>query len=221
MSERFVIVDTREVEEAPKIAEALRNNGVVVEERLLEAGDYITGNKIIERKSSLDLIHSIANRRLWEQLEKLKSAEGYTPVLLVENPLTLIQKFTKWNLRSVCGLVASIELDWGVPILWAPNRTWTVAYLLSLSRPREERAHPLRLVPKGEESLESIRASVLCGIPGVSTVRARALVSHFRTLRRLAEASVREIAEVEGVGPKTATKIWEVFNLDERLLDEI
>jgi Fanconi anemia group M protein len=218
MSEkRFVIVDTREVEEAPSIAEALERNGVAVERRFLDAGDYITGDKIIERKTTLDLIHSIADRRLWAQLEKLKSAQDYRPLLLVENPLTLIQKFTKWNLRSVCGLLASIELDWGVPILWAPNRTWTVATLLSLCRPQEGRAHPPRFVRK-EASLGQIRVSVLCGIPGVSAVRARALVEHFGTLSKIAGAPVEKIAEVEGIGPKTAAKIWEVFNLDEGLL---
>jgi len=210
-------VDTREFEEAPSIAEALKKNGVVVEKRFLDAGDYVTGDKIVERKTTLDLIHSIANRRLWTQLEKLKSAQGYKPLLLVENPLTLIQRFTKWNLRSVCGLLTSIELDWGVPILWAPNRTWTIATLLSLCKPQEERAHPPRFVRK-ETSLDEIRVSVLCGIPGVSAVRARALVEHFGTLSRIAEAPVEKIAEVEGIGPKTAAKIWEVFNLDEKLL---
>jgi Fanconi anemia group M protein len=55
---------------------------------------------------------------------------------------------------------------------------------------------------------------VVEGLPGVSAVRARALLRHFRTLRNLFNASVERLMEVEGVGRKTAEKIYEVANLE-------
>ena len=52
-------------------------------------------------------------------------------------------------------------------------------------------------------------ASTLDSIPGLGEIRRKALLRHFGSLRRLAGASVEEIAEVPGIGARTATAIAE------------
>jgi excinuclease ABC subunit C len=56
--------------------------------------------------------------------------------------------------------------------------------------------------------------SALDGIPGLGDVRRKALLRHFGSLRRLRAASVDEIAQVAGIGPRTAEVI--VSSLAER-----
>jgi len=62
------------------------------------------------------------------------------------------------------------------------------------------------------EKLEDYALMVVESLPGVSAVKARALLRHFKTLRRLFNASVEELASVEGIGPVTAKKVWELAN---------
>ena len=47
-------------------------------------------------------------------------------------------------------------------------------------------------------------ASALDGVPGLGETRRKALLRHFGSLKRLAAATVDEVAEVPGIGPRTA-----------------
>lgn len=56
-------------------------------------------------------------------------------------------------------------------------------------------------------------ASVLDEIPGVGSKRKKALLKHFgMSLKKMMEASIQEISEIEGISPDTAQKIWEYFH---------
>ena len=50
-------------------------------------------------------------------------------------------------------------------------------------------------------------ASALDDVPGLGEVRRKALLRHFGTLKRLSAATVEEIAEVPGIGQRTAGAI--------------
>jgi excinuclease ABC subunit C len=61
--------------------------------------------------------------------------------------------------------------------------------------------------------------SVLDTIPGLGELRKRALVRHFGSARRIREASVEELAEVKGIGPKYAELLRRYLDRDEELED--
>jgi excinuclease ABC subunit C len=48
---------------------------------------------------------------------------------------------------------------------------------------------------------------VLDDVPGLGEVRRQTLVKHFGSLRKLRGAEVAEIAQVPGIGPRTAAAI--------------
>lgn len=54
-----------------------------------------------------------------------------------------------------------------------------------------------------------MRASALDAIPGLGPARRTELVKHFGSVKKIKAASVEEIQEVDGVGPKLATTIYE------------
>jgi excinuclease ABC subunit C len=54
--------------------------------------------------------------------------------------------------------------------------------------------------------------SALDGIPGLGATRRKALLAKFGSLKRLRAASVEEISEVPGIGPRTAAAIVAAIN---------
>ena len=54
-------------------------------------------------------------------------------------------------------------------------------------------------------------ASALDAVPGLGETRRRALLKRFGSLKRLSAASADEIAEVPGIGPRTAAAVVEAL----------
>jgi len=218
VAEPRIVVDSRESVAVPKIVSGLKDMGVKVRVELLEAGDYyILGENpvLVERKHVTDLVGSVRTRRLWSELDAIKRAEA-EPLLLVEGSLALIEKFTSWNPKSIVGVINSIILEWNVPVVTVPSQRWTVIYLTSLaedlSREKKAKVYPLRVKEKATRP-EDYTRMVVEGLPNISGQRAINLLKHFGTVRNIANASVEELTEVEGIGRKIAEKIYETFNL--------
>jgi excinuclease ABC subunit C len=54
--------------------------------------------------------------------------------------------------------------------------------------------------------------SVLDDVPGLGPVKKKAVLAHFGSLKKVAGASVAELAEVPGIGPVQADQIWQFLN---------
>ncbi len=80
-------------------------------------------------------------------------------------------------------------------------RTSPALYLLQHLR---DESHRTALRAHRSRRSKAQTASVLDNIPGLGPVRQKALLEHFGSLKRLADASVEEISSVPGVGEKTA-----------------
>ncbi|HZD02554.1 MAG TPA: excinuclease ABC subunit UvrC [Actinomycetes bacterium] len=80
--------------------------------------------------------------------------------------------------------------------------------LYLLQRVRDE-AHRFAIAYHRKLRGRSMTRSVLDGIPGVGEARRKELVRHFGSVRRLAQASVDEIAAVPGFGPRLARTVWD------------
>ncbi|MGV2386463.1 MAG UNVERIFIED_CONTAM: excinuclease ABC subunit C, partial [Thermobifida fusca] len=109
---------------------------------------------------------------------------------------------------AVCGLAKRLEEVWlpgeeGPIIL---PRTSEGLYLLQ--RVRDE-AHRFAISYHRRKRAKALTASVLDDIPGLGPVRRAALLKHFGSVRRLAQATAAEIAEVPGIGERTAQTIYE------------
>jgi len=208
-----IVVDTREATKKGSLVEKLREKAEVAIDTL-EAGDYfvVPSGFLVERKTVLDFVHSVRDGRLWGELKKMKDSNA-VPLLLMEGPLSLLQKFTKWNPSSVSSLVISVEVDWGVPVVWAPNASWTVTYLFSLLRRAKERdrSYPLRVVKK-DVPLWLLQRDILSGFPHISSVKAEAMLREFGSLRRVFNASEPELRRVEGVGEVIAKELIKILD---------
>lgn len=106
----------------------------------------------------------------------------------------------------VCGLAKRLEEVWvpGQPDPVILPRTSEGLYLLQ--RVRDE-AHRFAIGHHRSRRSKSMVESTLDAVPGLGEVRRRTLLRHFGSLKKLREASVDEIAEVPGIGPRTAAAI--------------
>jgi excinuclease ABC subunit C len=85
------------------------------------------------------------------------------------------------------------------------------AELFLLARIRDE-AHRFAITFHRKLRRERNFQSVLEEIPGIGEGRKRTLLRHFGSLRRVREAALAEIAEVDGFGPKQAGAVFEFFH---------
>jgi excinuclease ABC subunit C len=78
--------------------------------------------------------------------------------------------------------------------------------LYLLQRIRDE-AHRFAITHHRSRRSKSMVESVLDDVPGLGEVRRRTLLKHFGSLKKLREAELEDIAQVPGIGPRTATAI--------------
>src|SRR5512142_1077876 len=87
------------------------------------------------------------------------------------------------------------------------------AELFLLTRLRDE-AHRFAITFHRKLRRSRNFQSVLEEIPGIGSGRRQALLPQLGSLRRVKEASVEELAAVEGFGPKAAQAVWDFFHRD-------
>jgi excinuclease ABC subunit C len=106
----------------------------------------------------------------------------------------------------VCGLAKRLEEVWlpgeEDPVILP--RTSEGLYLLQ--RIRDE-AHRFAITHHRSRRSKSMVESVLDDVPGLGEVRRRTLLKHFGSLKKLREAEVEELAQVPGIGVRTAEAI--------------
>jgi Fanconi anemia group M protein len=218
-----IIVDTREASDIP-ITISLMEAGFEVEEKFLPVGDYyIPGEPfgyVIDRKTIFDLLNAIREGRLISQLKNLAMLEHDQPLIILEGSISLPEKTGReWRKSSIIGELLSIEVDWKIPVIPLPSisrRNWVSKDLVTTLKVLCDRVgkvkgeRPLRFVPK-EVPLSEQQRYLIEGLPGVSAVRAEALLKHFGTPLAVFNATEEQLLEVEGIGEVTARKIQEVL----------
>jgi excinuclease ABC subunit C len=106
----------------------------------------------------------------------------------------------------VCGLAKRLEE------VWLPGREDPVVLprtsegLYLLQRVRDE-AHRFAIAHHRQRRSKTMTQSALDEVPGLGSVRRKALLRHFGSLKKLKAASVDEIAQVPGVGRHTAQAV--------------
>ncbi len=107
---------------------------------------------------------------------------------------------------SLCGLAKRLEEVWLAdspdPVILP--RTSEALYLLQ--RVRDE-AHRFAITYHRQRRSVGMTASALDGVPGLGATRRKALLRRFGSVKRLRAASVEQIAEVPGIGRRTAEAV--------------
>jgi ERCC4-related helicase len=201
-----VYVDPRE-RDMGKLLEAL---GAEITMKVLEVGDYVVSDRVaVERKTAQDFVASIIDpkRNLFRQISDL--ARSYDkPVLILEGRDFYTRQV---NPNSIRGAMASIAVDYGVPIIPTEDQKETAAVIAMLARREQKVGHELKVHGhKTARTLKEQQEYLISAIPSVGPAVARNLLKHFGTIERIMTASKEELQQVELVGPKIAERIREL-----------
>ncbi|HIH11792.1 TPA: DEAD/DEAH box helicase [Candidatus Woesearchaeota archaeon] len=203
-----VLADHREKDN--KVVKELVELGVSVQTAQLTVADYVVAGTVgVELKKVGDFVNSLVDGRLLEQVSHLH--DQFPKAVLVIEGEEDIYGIRNVHPNAIRGLLASIVLDFRVPVLYTKNPKDTAALLAVMAKREQNRGRDVSLHEKKPQSfIEQIEFAV-SSFPGIGVVHARNLLSKFRSLRRLVSATSAELKEVEGVGGKTAEKLVQFF----------
>ena len=181
----LIFADTREF--SSEVVGELSKHDCVVKSKLLVVGDYLVSDRIaIERKTSQDFVSSIMDRRLWDQASALKK-NFEKPVLIIEGN----NLYERINPNAVRGAFAALAVDFAIPMIWTTDAKETAAMIYWLAK-REQLDEKREIALRGDKKAETVNEKqefLISGLPGISIVRARTLLKHFKTPTNLFTAT--------------------------------
>lgn len=208
-----IYVDNREANSG--IPEILKNMGVTVIMEQLDVADYvITKDVAIERKSVTDLISSVFDKRLFDQIKRL--SESYSnPILLVEGDLYKIRKITeRW--KAINAALITLTLEYNVKVLYSNDRQESaevikrVAYIYQNDNRYERKAIYLHEKPKFDD-LKDIQLYVIEAFPNIGPTLALKMLQRFDTIHNICNASVSDLEKVLG-SRKRAEDLYRIIH---------
>jgi DNA excision repair protein ERCC-4 len=213
----LVVADERE--RASGVPHELESLGVRVEYRVLDVGDYLTGDYAVERKSVRDFISSVFDGRLFDQAYRL--GKSYENVLLIVEGDSNERLEKLKNPGWFWGGLASALLDYEMKCFFTPDTKQTALLIHTLGqraekeRKKGERDAPPLFVRKPRSGeLDRVQVSIVSSLPGVGPKIAEQLLGHFGTIRRVFEASTTEMAVGAGIGRSKALGLRKMLDAD-------
>jgi len=216
-----IIIDDRE--RNVKLLNKLEEVFNIKRERL-DVGDFVISDRIIiERKTLEDFLASLLDKRIFEQIEKLK-ASYERPLIIVEGSTDIEDLFNLRDIHpnAIRGLLLTIMVDYNIPIIFVKNEEEFVNLLEILAR-REQlknNKRPLVKIVKKTKTVKEAQETLISSIPGINVQLASNLLLYFKNPKNIANASVSELKKVPLIGEEKAKKIFEVFNKDYEVLEE-
>lgn len=209
----LIIVDHRERDS--RIITELIKRDIEVEERALDVADFIIRTKGldgkvkeigIERKTKNDLLNSIIDKRIINQLSSLKK-NFEVPLLIIEGSENIYQ-IRNFHPNAIRGMMASIAIDYQIPIIYTRNYRDTAALLSVIAKRLEKQRSNISLLKKRKPStLKEQQELVVETFPGIGPILAKGLLGRFKTIEGIVSASEIELKRVEKIGKKKAKQI--------------
>ena len=204
-----LFADTRE--KGSELIRSLNEQGYLIELVRLDAGDYVLSKEVgVEFKTVKDFVDSLIDGRLLEQVKKLK--QYYQKPLFVIEGVDDLFAVRNVHHKAILGMLATIAVDYRVPILQTKNAQETLA-LFQTILVREQREGSPAYSPHSQkgQSLREIQEYLVSALPNIGMPQAKRLLRDFKTVRAIANASEAELQRVELIGEKKARQIREIF----------
>jgi len=209
----------------PDWVKALKFNGIPIMITMLDAGDFWATTDdgamlCIERKSPVDLLSSIKDDRLFNQVYGMKQHTPWVYLLITgflvpdaRGMVVMDCNLTGWNWSSVQGALLQAQ-EMGAFIVYSAGDADIEATVMRLGT----RDRSTVSVRKERETLSiSVAEQILTALPGIGDQKAAAILKYAGTagwaLAYLTDAEFSK--EVEGIGPITKQKIRAALQLQD------
>ncbi|MDP3734507.1 MAG: DEAD/DEAH box helicase [Nanoarchaeota archaeon] len=210
-----VIADHRE--KGNRIVKELIDKGISVKIAQLESADYLVSGKVgVELKKVPDFVASIIDGRLLDQIRSLKHNFAKS-VLIIEGEED-IYAVRNVHANAIKGMLAAIVLDFNVPVLYTKNPQDTASLLAVMAKREQDKGRDFSYHESKPRSLPEQQEYFVSSFPGIGTTHAKNLLHHFGSIKKLVNATAKELTLVEGIGTKTAETILKL--VEEKYIKE-
>ena len=200
-------------EKGSGVIKELIDNDVNVSLDKLNIGDYILSSRVcVEYKTTEDFVNSIIDGRLLQQLKELKR-NFELPLIIIEGDQD-IYSVRNINPNAVRGMLATINVSYGIPILYTKNCKDT-AKLMEVIAKREQDISGKEFSLHGDKkpmTLKEQQEYLISALPGIGATLAKPLLSKFGSVKNVINATEDELKDVELIGKKKAKKIKDVVD---------
>ena len=198
---KLVLVDYRERNSL--VPSKLMDLKIPIEIKELKVADYIIEDIAIERKTFSDFVSSMINKRLLRQLEDLKQYPK--PLIIIEGN----SKDFDFNIspNAIKGFILSISLSYKIPIIFTENSTETAEYIGVISR-KKPTSMSLNVSKKNLTKKQQLQF-ILESFPKIGPKTSEKLLSNFKTIKQIINASEEELEKVLG---KKSKEFYEIIN---------
>jgi len=206
-----------------------RNSGIIkelvkkkidVEEKQLNSADYIIPTKNIkgeivevgiERKTLNDFLNSIIDKRILNQLILLK--ENFSIPLLIIEGEDNIYRIRNFHPNAIRGMLASIAIDYQIPILQTRNPRDTASLLMVIAKRLERPRRSINLLKKRKPlTLKEQQEYIIESLPSIGPTLAKSLLKKFKSVKKVVNASEEKLKKVDKIGDKKAKDIKKVID---------
>lgn len=174
------------------ISELCMSSEIKVEIKSLKIADYIINDIAIERKTVSDLISSMINKRLIEQLKQMKKYKDC--LLILEGDLDEV--LNKNMSKAVKGFIISISLNYKIPIIRTKDYLDTSNYLLTIAKQQSKPKTQTTLHPRIPKTKTEQKSYILESFPNIGPVKSKKLLDKFNTISNVVNAKEEELEEI-------------------------
>ncbi len=214
-----IVVDNREFM-SNVVRELSRIGALEIVPEQLQIGDYVLSSRVcIERKTVKDFLTSLADGKLFDQAKKL--VNNYEKPLIILEGEGLYSE-TGIHPDAVRGALASLTIDFGIPILNTRNYLDTSKLLILIAK-REQLEKEKKITIRKDKrttSLKEIQEFFISGLPGINITLAKRILGEFSTIENFINTDKEKLKEIKGIGETTAEKIKKIVKSEYELDDE-
>lgn len=202
----MIVVDHRERE----LVRELYRRKIKFDVKQLLIADIIIGNIGIERKSQMDFINSIIDKRLIQQLIVLK--ENFDIPLLVIEGEENIYSLRNMHPNAIRGMLASIAIDYQIPIIYTRGLNDTCSLIETIIKRMEKGKVHISLLKKRKPlTLKERQELMIESLPGIGPTLSKSLLKEFKSVKKIVNADEKRLQKVEKLGPKKSSEIKKVI----------
>ncbi|MBD3164450.1 DEAD/DEAH box helicase [Candidatus Woesearchaeota archaeon] len=179
----------------------------------LEFADYILSSRAgVEFKTVEDFVQSILDGRIMDQIRELKR-NFERPIVIIEG-INDIYSVRNIHPNAIRGMIANIIVSYGIPLVYTKSTVETASLLYIIAK-REQEEFTRNFMPHSMKRVQDtkwLQEYIVSSFPGIGATLAKPLLRHFGSIKKIVNASVDELKEVELIGKKKAEKIRRVLD---------
>ncbi|MBT4166448.1 hypothetical protein HOE04_05400 [archaeon] len=160
----------------------------------LKIGDYLINNTVFERKTVSDLISSMINKRLIQQLNQMQKYSQ--KILIIEGNLQEIYKENNNISKALRGFIISIITNHQTPIIQTKDYKDTSNYLITFAKQQLKPNLPISFHSRIPKTIKEQKQYILESFPNIGPKKAELLLKKFKTIKNTINAEENELQEI-------------------------